>query len=448
MHSPLLDEPGQAPPGSSEAYRRLLERLYALARGGSKFGLERLAGLLSRLDHPERACPMVHVAGSNGKGSTSAFAASILAAAGRRVGLFTSPHLVSLTERIQIVDSAGFRAISQNELLEAADEVEAVEPGFGEVSFFEVMTAIGLVAFRRAGVGAAVIEAGLGARLDSTRLVEAQVAVLTDLSLEHTSILGDSIEAIAAEEGAVIRPGCPLVQANGPVAAMAVVDQLIAEAQAWRQRIGDEIDLEAKPGGFILRLPGLESVEVRPPLFGAHQGRNALLAAAAARALDAAVDEAHIRLGVERTVWPGRMEVLERPGHSPVLLDGAQNPHAARAFSRALADTRFSAPRHFVFGVLEDKDVGRMLEVLAPRAASFTLTRPGSTRAREPREVARVLTERVGYEGPVDVAEGPSEALVRASRRADEDEGWVVVCGSLYLVGDVRAEILGGGPAR
>jgi dihydrofolate synthase/folylpolyglutamate synthase len=413
-----------------------------------------MAGLLARLGHPEAVVPMVHVAGSNGKGSTSAFLASILAASGRKVGLFTSPHLVSLTERIQIFEDGEGREISQEGLLRAAEIVEAAAPEYGEVSFFEVLTALGLVAFREAGVDVCVIEAGLGARLDSTRLVEAEVAVLTDLSLEHTAILGDTIEDIAREEGAVVRRNRPLVMADGPLPAMRIVEALADDHAAPTFRLGRDLDLtHHSDDTFDLSLASVrtsrsEAAEprhverVRLPLLGQHQGRNAALAAQAALLMVPDLTDGQLRLGLTRTKWPGRMEIIEREGTPPVLLDGAHNPHAARIFARALgAEPRFAGPRHFVFGVLADKNAPEMLEALAPRAASFTITRPGSMRARGPEEVVRLLREGVGYEGPVEVAEGPSLAVEAARARARRDGGWVVVCGSLYLVGDVRAEL-------
>ncbi len=445
-----LDGPGAAPHGSSEAFRRLLERLLSLSRGGSKFGLERMQRLCERLDHPERALPMVHVAGSNGKGSTSAFLASALAVSGRRVGLFTSPHLVSLTERIQFLDPHP-SPISAEALIRAAEVVERVEPGFGEASFFEVMTAIGLVAFRDAGVEVAVIEAGLGARLDSTRVIDAQVAVLTDLSLEHTAILGDTLEEIAREEGAVVRPGRPLVMADGPAAAMRVVEALAAEEQAELFRIGDRIDLTLHPDGrFDLMLDQMTLLRAELSLLGAHQGRNAVLAAQAACLIAPDLSEDALRAGLASAVWPGRMEVIERLGEPATLLDGAHNPQAARVFARALGGSaRFAGPRHFVFGVLSDKKVTEMLDALAPRAASFTLTRPGSMRARDPEELEALLRESAGFTGPIDVTDNPTDALAKARARARKDRGWVIVCGSLYLVGDIRAELFGAtDPAR
>lgn len=436
----LLDGPGRVPMDADTAYRALLERLYALSRGGTKLGLERTEQLMAELGHPERERPTVHVAGSNGKGSTSAFLASILAASGRRVGLFTSPHLVSLTERIQIVGPEGAEPIAAAELVRVAALVERRVSGFDAASFFEVMTALGLAAFRELGAELDVIEAGLGARLDSTRVVDAQVAVLTDLSLEHTNILGDTLSDIAREEGAVVRPGRPLVMADGPAEAMGVVDALAESAGAPVLRLGRDFttvrstsELEFDFTFAARRISGAQL-----SLTGPHQARNAALAVQAALLMDPDIEDDAIRLGLSRARWPGRMEARMSADGASVLLDGAQNAHAAAALATALEHPRFDRPLHFVFGALGDKDVGLMLGALAPRAASFAFTRPGSVRARTPESLRAHLRD-LAPALVSEAIESPTEAFAAACARAARDGGWVVVCGSLYLVGDIRA---------
>lgn len=439
-----MDAPGAAPRDASPAYRALIERLYGLSRFGMKLGLDRMERLLADLGHPERAFRSVHVAGSNGKGSTSAFLATILAAHGRRVGLYTSPHLVSLTERVQILTPAARSQVDPERLVDAVAQVEAVHPGLEGLTFFEVITAAGLVALAAEGVEIAVVEAGLGAKLDATRVVPAEVAVLTDLSLEHTEILGDTIERIAADEGCVVRPGRPLVAADGPDGAMRVVDGLVEEAGATLYRLGEQIGYARdRAGRCTFQLVGAQGPRALGPvelsLRGPHQGRNALLAAQASLLLEPTVDEAALRRGLGEARWPGRMEVVARPGRPRVLLDGAQNPHAARALARALdEDPVFAGPRHFVFGALSDKDVDLMLDALAPGAASFHLTRPASRRARDPEALAEGLRARLPEGAVVPVDDVPA-ALAGAEARAAADGGWVVVCGSLYLVGDAAA---------
>ena len=405
-----------------------------------KLGLDPMARLLTDLGHPEQAYRAVHVAGSNGKGSTTAFLSTMLSAAGRSVGMYTSPHLVSMTERVQLVRGAEARQVEQAAMVAAVAAVEAVAPGFRNLSFFEVVTAAALTVFRDERVDVAVIEAGLGARLDATRLVDAEVAVLTDLSLEHTNILGDTIEEIAREEGAVLRPGRPLVMADGDPAAMAEVDALADEGGATVYRLGRDFAAERTPGGrYALTLTDRTLPPVPLALLGLHQGRNAALAAQAAVLAEPGIDDAALVAGLSGARWPGRMEVVGG-ADVPILLDGAQNAHATRALAAALTlhRDRFEGPLHFVFGVMSDKDAAAMVGSLAPLAETMIFTRPGSVRARPPEEVARLVLR--GASGPETHVEPVIErALALAIQTAATEGGWVVVCGSLYLIGDVRA---------
>jgi dihydrofolate synthase/folylpolyglutamate synthase len=411
--------------------------LYALSKSGTALGLERIARVLADLGHPELTYRTAHIAGSNGKGSTSAFLASILSAAGESVGLYTSPHLISLTERIQRVHDTVPSDISEEAFVRVMERVEEVAPGFSDLSFFEAVTAAGLLALADEKVAFGVIEAGLGARLDATRLVDAEVAILTDLSLEHTQILGETIEEIAREEGAVMRPSRPLVMADGPLPAMRVIDEMAREIGATIHRIGGELSARMiAPSRFTLDLGERVLEDVELSLLGPHQGRNAVLAAKAALLLLPEIEERALRRGLASAQWPGRMEIFSGP--PPVLLDGAHNAHGAQVLRDALqVEPRFrDRPLHFLFGVLADKDVQAMLEALAPLATSMVVTRPSSPRARHPEEVASLAA---GLGASALALEPIEDAFAESRRRATQDEGWVVVCGSLYLVGDVRA---------
>lgn len=439
-----MDQPGVPPAGASARYRSLLERLFALSRTGMTLGLAGISRVLGSLGHPELAYPSVHIAGSNGKGSTAAFTAAILGAAGHKVGLYTSPHLISLTERVQLVEGLRAREISPEALADAVERVEEVAPDFGGLSFFEVLTAAGLVALEKERVSYAVIEAGLGARLDATRLVDARVSVLTDLALEHTEVLGSTLEEIASEKSAVIRAGRPLVAADAPAGAARVIEQACEHAGAELHRIGRELSVAPGPDHtFDLDLGDRRLSSVRLSLLGPHQGRNALLAAKAACLAVPGIDDDAIRRGLESARWPGRMEVLRLPMEPPILLDGAHNPQGAEILARALDEHRgtITPPLHFVFGVLADKDAAGMIDALAPRAASMVITRPGSPRARPPAEVLAML-EPVAR-ARAEIVEGVEAALRVARARARDEGGWVVVAGSLYLVGDARALLLG-----
>ncbi len=438
----IFDSPGAAPVEGSARYRALIDRLYALAKSGMTLGLEPMARVLAALGDPQKSYPAIHIAGSNGKGSTSAFTAAILAAHGLKVGLYTSPHLVSLTERIQIVSSEGPAEISEDEFVEAIEELETVAPDFAGLSFFEAITAAGLLVFRRRKVDFAVVEAGLGARLDATRLVEARASVLTDLALEHTEILGDSLAKIAAEKIFVVRPGRPLVAANAPAEAQVVIDREARAMGAGTFILGREISVrENSNGTFDIDLGDRELLDVSLSLLGAHQGRNATLAAKVASLVLPDAREEAIRYGLESAYWPGRLEVLRTT--PPVLLDGAHNAEGAQILASALSARRdlFAGPLHIVFGVLSDKDARTMVLALAPLARSMIFTRPGSARARDPREVSMLADPAKSA-----VIDAPIDALREAQSRARADGGWVVVCGSLYLIGDVRALLLSGAP--
>ncbi len=402
-----------------------------------KLGLEPMARLLAELGHPDRNYPSIHIAGSNGKGSTTAFLSTVLSCADRHVGMYTSPHLVSMTERVQLLRRPMTRQVDQTSMVRAVERVEALRPGFEGLSFFEVITAAAFVVFAEEGIDVATIEAGLGARLDATRVVNAEVAVLTDLSLEHTAILGDTIEEIAREEGAVVRPDRPLVCADGPAAAMREVDALAEAAGASVYRLGRDFIAEREPDGrYAFRLTDRRLPPLGLSLLGPHQGRNAALAAQAAVLFEPAISDEALVEGLAKARWPGRMEIV-RTERAPILLDGAQNAHATTALAEALRihRRRFAGPLHFVFGVMSDKDARTMVEILAPLAESLTLTLPSSVRARSPAEVARLVPP-----GPtVSVEPSIERALSSARASAEADGGWVVVCGSLYLIGDVRA---------
>lgn len=438
MKGPRMDGPGAAPEGSSDEWRALLDRLYALSRNGMVLGLERIQRVMEALGRPERAFPTIHIAGSNGKGSTSAFTASILSTRGQRIGLFTSPHLVSLTERVQIVERCRPREIEQEEMASAIAAVERTSPGFEGLTFFEVITAAGLIALAEHRVDAAVIEAGLGARLDATRLVDAQVSVLTDLSLEHTQILGSTLEQIAYEKSAVVRKGRPLVCADSSPGAMAVVDRAAEEAGSPVYRIDRDLFARREADGSLtLDLGDRVLRDVQLALRGPHQHRNALLAAKAASLLDPSLTDGELRAGLAGAAWPGRMEVIGRGDAPPVLLDGAQNPAAARALANALIAERasFPGPLHFVFGALSDKDARSMIAAIAPLASTLVLTRPSSPRARAPEELLEMSPE------GARVIDSPWDAFAAAEDAARREGGWVVVCGSLFLVGDLRARL-------
>ena len=382
------------------AYRHLLERLFALRGRGVDFDLARPRRVARALGHPQDAFRAIHVAGTNGKGSTAALIESALRAAGVRTGLYTSPHLVRFTERIAV---AG-REIARADIVRAVDEVERAAAG-EPLTFFEIATLAAFQHFREQSVEVAVVEVGLGGRLDATNLLPAPLAcVLCSLALDHQSYLGGDLKSIAAEKAGIIKPGCPVVAAlpEDPAAAQVITERAAAVGAPLRF-LGRDFDAR----------------DVPPlALAGAHQRHNGALAKAALEAAGLGVSPDALARGFREVRWPGRLERL-----GDVLLDCAHNPDAAAALALTLVE-----PPSLVFGALADKDAAGMLAALAPKAARIWLTAPPSPRAADPAALAAL------WPG-ARVEPDPAAALAAARARG----GTVLVTGSTYLVGAVRA---------
>jgi dihydrofolate synthase/folylpolyglutamate synthase len=393
---------------------RYLEALSPLAM---RFGLERMARGLDDLGHPERVAAILHVAGTNGKGSTCAMAAAALDAAGLRTGLYTSPHLERFNERIAV----GGQAIPDEALAEVVAEVRAACPWHdgGEphhrLSYFEFATLAALVHFAHARVEAMVLEVGLGGRLDATNAVTPSVTAVAAIGLDHTQWLGETVEAVAREKGGIFKAGIPaVVHAVQPPGVLEVLRQVAAQAGA---------PFEVAPAGWDGPLA----------LAGAHQRGNAGLAAASLRALGRAgvtVGEVEIAEGIATARWPGRLELVDG-----VLLDGAHNPDGARALAAALADLHPGRPVELVFGALGDKDHLAMLSALAGAVRRLHLVEPVTSRARPVGELAAAAA---GLGLAARSYLGLADALAGARAGAGA-RGLVVVAGSLYLVGQARA---------
>lgn len=399
--------------------------LARLPEFGIHLGLDRIQAACDALGRPHSAYPCIHVAGTNGKGSTSALLAAALEAAGLRVGLYTSPHLLSFRERIRIggapISLAALDA-SVRRLLAAGDFIR--EPA--RLSYFEAATALAFDAFAHAGVEFAVVEVGLGGRLDATNLEgkDLRAAVVSRVALDHASFLGSDLAAVAREKGAIARPGRPLIiGVQPPVARRALLEQ--------GRAIGAELlDVEAQtsiattPEGLSYEGPrfGLRGLQLGLP--GSFQLENARLALAALERLGVAPEAA--RRGLAAARWPGRFEVVwEAP---LTVVDGAHNPDAAAALSAAWRERWPDRRPHLVFGALEDKDWAPMLAALLPLAETVHLCPPPSERAVE----ASLLLQ----SAPGARIHETAGAAIEAASRLAGPSGAVLVAGSLYLVGE------------
>ncbi|MCX6994065.1 MAG: bifunctional folylpolyglutamate synthase/dihydrofolate synthase [Kiritimatiellaeota bacterium] len=419
-----------------------LSRLYRLHAAGIKFGLETERVLLERLGHPEQGLGIIHVAGTNGKGSVCSMLEAVLRRSGLKTGLYTSPHLIRFNERIRI----NGRCISDETLAALIPRVDeqardtAARPGGQEVTFFEFTTALAFECFKREHVDIVVLETGMGGRLDATNVITPLVSVITGVSLEHTDYLGKDLSSIAAEKGGIIKPGRPVV--IGPMAeeALPVIQRLAQERQARLIQAQDIVAVKRKSQNLDGQQAGIESDNtsyggLRCPLIGRHQLENMGIAVAALEVLrdecGLSVTPRAVKEGLEMVRWPGRCQVLSK---EPVtILDGAHNPEGAHILSQVLHELVKGQPVGLVAGMCADKDLGGFLRALAGRIQRVWAVPLRTERSLPPGTIA-AQAQVMGC--PVAIASVP-DALREASAWAAANRGVVCIAGSLYLAGEV-----------
>ena len=394
--------------------------LFSLEQFGIKFGLQNISAIVAALGYPDRTFRSIHVAGTNGKGSVTAMADAALRAAGHRTARYTSPHLVDLAERFTI-DGA---PVSQGALVAAIADVRAAieslrKRGILDVqpTFFEVTTAAAFELFRRAHVEVAVLEVGLGGRLDATNVVTPVATAITSIAFDHQKYLGHSLREIAIEKAGIIKPGIPVV-----------VGPLDAEAAAAIEAIASE------RGAEVIRATACDADGFTVGLVGSHQRVNAGIAVRLLESVNRrgiAVPREAIAAGLADPQWPGRLDRRRLPDGRELLLDAAHNPAGAMALASYLkADGRGRRP--LVFAVMRDKQVREMLDVLLPEASRLVVTAASTPRSAEPAALAAVAHE-LSPALPIDVASSPAAALERAWSASPD----IVVAGSIFLLGDV-----------
>jgi len=412
-------------------YAEAVARLLALRGGehaGMRPGLERIEGLLGALGHPEERFTIAQVGGTNGKGSTAALLAAMLKAAGHRVGLYTSPHLVSFRERIRVDGEA----IGPDAVVDGVDALGTLVARL-DATMFEATTALALDHFAREGVDVAVLEVGMGGRLDATTVGVPAVTVLTRIDRDHEAYLGSTLAAIAAEKAAIIRGGLAVSAAQHPEVESVVLRHALA-AQVPLLLEGRDLHVsvhERSVKGQLITCvgPAFRLAEAGLGLLGSYQPSNALVAVAAARHLD--VGERAIRDGLVRARWPGRFQVI--PGSPTLVLDGAHNPSGARALAASLRDVFGDTPITLVLGVSADKDASAIVDALAPAVTRIVLTRAAHPRAADPESLPAVGRVTHSSAEALDMAMGDGRTPI------------VCVAGSLFLVGEVLARLSGGG---
>ncbi len=417
-----------------------------LGPGQGQPGLARINFLLEYLGHPEKGLNIVHVVGTNGKGSTSQFIASILQAAGQKVGLYTSPHLVRFNERMRIngvpIGDGVLEELFQK-LHPCLDKLAVSE--LGRPGMFEVATAIALEYFNREGMDYAILEAGLGGRYDATHVGQPVVTVFTHIDLDHTEILGETVELIAAEKADVIPWGGVVIMAPQASGAKAVISQV---AQARQART---VDVEAryqsaaiKPSplgtSFTVSSPG-QILTLRIGLLGLFQITNALTALAAVDELAEQglhISGEDIARGLAVARWPGRLEVVDT--EPIVVLDGAHNLDGFRQLAKNLPVYLSWEKLHLIMAIVGDKPLDSMLEVLLPLASTVTFTAPQKSRTR-PVDPSHLLQLAAGFKPDAEIAASFAEAYSRVQQQA-QPQDVVCICGSLYLIGEARHQLV------
>lgn len=423
------------------SYEGTLTYLYSLQKFGMKFGLDNISRLMAEFDNPQDSFCSIHVAGTNGKGSTSAMIESLLRTSGVTTGLFTSPHLISFTERIRV----NGKEISEAEVVSLADEVQrAVEkiPGFLP-TFFEVTTAIAFLYFRKMHVAWAVVEVGMGGRLDATNILKPEASVITAIDIDHSDFLGSTLRDIAGEKAGIIKQGVPVITAlQHPEAAEVLAlraEECGSGLSAYGKDFSAEITAEELVGIRITYHGDKEYNDLSLQMAGRHQALNAALAVRTIEEVKRKYPELNcdVRQGLADARWPGRLEFVK--DHPPILIDGAHNPHAAAVLAEYLRKALDLYSRIIlVMGIMNDKDREGIMKPLLPLASEIIFTSPGYGRAASPETLA---AEAHGLGYLAQTAQTVADALSLAEQLYLQGD-LIVVTGSFYTIGEVK-EALG-----
>ena len=402
---------------------------------GIKLGLDNTSRLLDHFGNPQLAIPAVHIAGTNGKGSTAAFTESILRASGKKVGLYTSPHLLKFNERIQIDRSP----ISDAELTELIGKVQkAVDRLNIPVTFFEFSTVMAFLHFYESKTDWNVIEVGMGGRLDSTNLCKVEASVITSIGMDHTQYLGRTIERIAYEKACIIKDFGTVFAHIEDKGALGVVKQVARDRSARLKLLGKDFKAEfkavtARGQTFDFSFGKYQMQAVEVPLIGRHQVVNAGLALAVCHKLKGVKKNSSVfQKGVETTRWEGRMEVISR--NPAVVLDCAHNPDGVRSLTQTLREY-FSFERLvLVLGMMEDKAVDEMLNIFSTIGDRFILVKPNQERALNPEELAKRLSV---FDKPVDIIPDIPDALETAEKISNSND-LICITGSIFTVSEAK----------
>ncbi len=419
-------------------YNKALDYLYSFVDYSLKhsselakaeFNLDRMFALMELLGNPQSRYPIIHVAGTKGKGSVSALCASALQVAGYRVGLYTSPHLLDYVERIQ-VDG---KPVSHEQMVELVEEIKPAVAKIPKLTTFEITTALGFLAFAKQDVNAAVIEVGLGGRLDATNIVIPKVAVITSLSYDHMAVLGDTLAKIAGEKAGIIKPGVPVVSSPQKEEALEVLERVASKNDSRLVLVGRDVKFErlgSSLDGQLFRIidAGTSSLDFQIPLLGEHQIQNAVTAYMALKTSGIDIPETAIRQGLSQVKWRARFEVVQR--EPPVIFDSAHNQDSFAKLHQALDEYFPGRQVYLIFGASEDKNIPGMFAEIKPKVRRLIVTRADHPRALPPEEIIR-LADQAGLESE---AVRPVEAAFRRALELSKKDGSIVLSADSMFV--------------
>lgn len=415
----------------AHSYQESLDYLYALQFFGIKLGLDNIRQLLSRIGDPQKSLRVIHIAGTNGKGSTAAALASMFHAAGIPAGLYTSPHLHNFSERIRI----DTHQIEEAEVVALVKELRPHAESL-RVTFFEFTTAMALLSFQRHGVSWVVLETGMGGRLDATNIVTPEICLLTSIDLDHTHHLGASLTAVAAEKAGIFKTGVPAISVQQVPEVTAVLRRRAAQLNVELFQEGESYRWDDHDSTFDFFGMAGTLKNIRPALLGSHQHQNLALALAAMDHLNEhglGIGWAAMKQGVEKVCWPGRLEWLD----DDILLDGAHNPAGAKVLVRYLEQEKLNQ-LHLIIGCKADKQPAELLRQLLPFVSHVYATRPPVDNAAPPEKLVQLAQESGILANQYT---DPRDALAAALKKRCAGE-CLLVCGSLFLVAAVRQQLL------
>ena len=419
------------------AYNFALDYLYSFVDYSLKhsselakadFNLDRMRALMVGLGNPETKYPVIHVAGTKGKGSVSALCASALQAAGYKVGLYTSPHLLDYTERIQI----NGQPVSHQGLVDLVEQIKPAMAKTPRLTTFEITTALGFLYFAQQKVNSAVIEVGLGGRLDATNVVMPKVSIITSLSYDHMAVLGNTLALIAGEKAGIIKPGVPVVSAPQKDEALEVLVRVAKERNAPFTLVGKDITYQPLEHSLDKQTLKISNLEFGIPLLGIHQVDNAATSYTALKVSGLKITDDQIRKGFAEVKWPARFEVVRR--NPPVIFDSAHNQDSFARLRQALDDYFPGQPVYLIFGASEDKNIPGMFTEMKPKIKKMLVTRADHPRALEPEKIQELARQ---AEIPSEAMTSVEAAFARALDLSEKDGSIVLSAGSMFVTAEV-----------